>query len=137
MVVVVGKNIANVYNFLDYKSILKDNFASRMTNNKNYSLRSYARDLSISPGFLSEILRGKKELRTTSAEKIFKYLGYDTNELRYIMNLILMNNSKDDHQKELAKNFVLKYFTGDVNSEINNNDDIDLTKKLSTIVKLP
>lgn len=54
----------------DYRETLKKVFLSRREKNPAYSLRSYARDLSVSPSMLSEVLSHKKKLTRKSATKI-------------------------------------------------------------------
>lgn len=61
---------------------------SRSAANHNYSLRAYARDLGVSPGFLSDILRGKKHLSQENAKSIFTTLGFSDVEIEYVEKLV-------------------------------------------------
>jgi uncharacterized protein (TIGR02147 family) len=54
----------------DYRQTLKKVFGSRREKNPSYSLRSFARDLSVSPSMLSDVLNHKKSLTRKSAAKI-------------------------------------------------------------------
>ena len=58
----------------DYRDLLKSEFNQRQTKNKNYSLRSFARDLNLDPGNLSKLLAHKKNLSLNKAMLIAKKL---------------------------------------------------------------
>ncbi len=120
------KKINNVYGYLDYRILLNEDFIIRSTSNKNYSLRSYARDLGLSAGFLSEILRGKKDLSIQNAGNIFIRLGFNANELKYAENLVQMKTAKEEDEREAAKDFITKFYNGTKYQERN---DMDLIIK--------
>ena len=46
----------------DYIEIVKNEFERRKSKNKSYSLRAYARDLGISPSYLSKLLNSQVPL---------------------------------------------------------------------------
>ena len=51
---------------MDYRDILSDQFNVRRKVNARYSLRAFARDMSISPSRLSEVISGKGDLSRES-----------------------------------------------------------------------
>ena len=55
---------------MDYRSYLRAELARRSTINPSYSLRAFARALSLAPGALSEILSGKRSLGPKKAIEI-------------------------------------------------------------------
>lgn len=55
---------------MDYREILSDCFRRRCKANPRYSLRAFARDLSLSPSRLSEVIAGKGELSRDKGEII-------------------------------------------------------------------
>jgi uncharacterized protein (TIGR02147 family) len=59
---------------MDYRNILSDQFQLRRRVNPRYSLRAFARDISISPSRLSEVISGKGELSREKAEIITRKL---------------------------------------------------------------
>lgn len=72
------------------KEYLKREFHRRMEQNPHYSLRSFAQMLDLNPGELSEILRGKRRLSLTSAQKVIKNLGFTEKEKKqFLLNLSL------------------------------------------------
>jgi transcriptional regulator with XRE-family HTH domain len=58
----------------DYRLILKDQFQKRKSKRPRFSLRSFARFLSVDPTFLSKILSGKLLLSVDTAAKIAQRL---------------------------------------------------------------
>ena len=58
----------------DYRDLLKSEFNLRQSKNKNYSLRSFARDLNLDPGNLSKLFAHKKNLSLNKAMLIAKKL---------------------------------------------------------------
>jgi uncharacterized protein (TIGR02147 family) len=59
-----------------YRAILLDEFAARKKKNPAYSLRAYARDLSISVTALSDALAQKRDLSKKNLQKISDRLGW-------------------------------------------------------------
>ena len=57
-----------------YRKILLDEFEKRHIKNPAYSLRSFAYELEVNPGGLSQVLNGKKVLGTRLAKKIVQKL---------------------------------------------------------------
>jgi uncharacterized protein (TIGR02147 family) len=71
-----------------YIDILKAHLSERSEKNKTYSLRAFARDLSISPQRLSHILNGRHGLSSASASSIAKKLGLSESEALYFCTLV-------------------------------------------------
>jgi uncharacterized protein (TIGR02147 family) len=59
-----------------YRAILLDEFAARRKKNPAYSLRAYARDLSVSVTALSDVLALKRDLSKKNLQKISDRLGW-------------------------------------------------------------
>jgi uncharacterized protein (TIGR02147 family) len=59
--------------------IIESEFYQRKSRNPNYSLRSFAKNLGISPGILSQILNGKKEVTPKVLKIIAPKLNLDEN----------------------------------------------------------
>jgi uncharacterized protein (TIGR02147 family) len=67
---------------------LEEELLRRTRANSRYSLRSYARDLGLSPGELSEILRKKRKLSLKVAAKVSEVLGFNPEEERFFFRLV-------------------------------------------------
>jgi uncharacterized protein (TIGR02147 family) len=59
---------------MDYREVLSNSYQQRRRVNANYSLRAFARDISISPSRLSEIMNGVGQLSREKAVTIAKRL---------------------------------------------------------------
>lgn len=103
------RKIESAFHFLDYRFLLNEDFLSRTAANNSYSLRAYSRDLEVSPGFLSEVLRGQKELSVQSGKKLFSKLGFEDDEINYIENLITYKIASDEFERENAGEFIRKH----------------------------
>jgi hypothetical protein len=78
--------------------------------NHNYSLRAYSRDLELSPGFLSDVLRASKNLSPHKGREIFSKLGLFSDELDYIEQLIILKSSEDHAQREEANTYIQLHY---------------------------
>lgn len=87
----------------NYKDYLKREFRSRISRNKSYSLRSYARDLEIAPPKLSQILNGKCGLSEGSAKKLAKKLKLSDVEADFFVTLVNAKHSRSGAGKITAK----------------------------------
>lgn len=72
----------------DYRSQLKGELRRRQLVNARYSLRSFARDLGINPGFLSSILNGRANLSPSKAAELAKLLRYDVEQASEFVRLV-------------------------------------------------
>lgn len=97
------KRVENIFDYNNYRLLLGSDFAFRSTENTNYSLRGYARDLKISLGYLSEVMNGKKHLSTSKGREIFSNMGYDEDELDFVESLIILNSSDKKGLTQLAQ----------------------------------
>ncbi len=100
------KCIGNPFGYLDYRVLLNDDFLARSIRKRDYSLRAYSRDIGLSPGFLSEVLSGKKELSLGSGREVFAKLGFTKSEIEYAEKLIQSKSARDLHEREDALRFV-------------------------------
>jgi uncharacterized protein (TIGR02147 family) len=66
----------------------------RLRSNPLYSQRAFARQLKLSPGELSEVLRGKRGLSLKSALKIARALGLSPTETKHLLELAQIEKSQ-------------------------------------------
>ncbi len=93
-----------------YRAVLRGFFEQRCQKNPNYSLRSFARDISIAPSSLSEVLSGRYNLSRRSALNIAKNLGFDDEETSIFCCLVDLENTRSKTIREKAA-IRLKKFT--------------------------
>lgn len=68
---------------------------NRTQRNPRYSLRAFAHALKLSPGELSEILRGRRRLTAKTAVKISKALGLNPLEIQTLLTLVRTAESQE------------------------------------------
>ncbi len=77
---------------------IQDFLASELTRrvkvNPRYSQRGFARSLGLSPGELSEILRGKRRLGLKAALKVAQSLGLNSVETKHLVHLTQVEKSR-------------------------------------------
>lgn len=67
--------------------ILQQTLVAKQKKNSRYSLRAFARDLRVSPSFLSEVLNGKYGISRQLARQIAERLGFDPRESDHFCEL--------------------------------------------------
>lgn len=61
----------------------------RIQGNSRYSIRAFAKSLNMSPGAVSEILRGQRQLGPKAVDKVAKAIGLNSAETKYLHKLAL------------------------------------------------
>jgi transcriptional regulator with XRE-family HTH domain len=62
---------------IDFRSLLRDEFARRRVSNAHYSLRAFARALRVDHSTLSQILRGRRRLTSEAMQRLASRLRID------------------------------------------------------------
>jgi uncharacterized protein (TIGR02147 family) len=76
------------------RSYLGEELARRLRANPRYSQRAFARQLGLSAGELSEVLRGKRALGLKSALRVARALGLTPAETRHLLALAQVERSQ-------------------------------------------
>lgn len=88
---------------------LNNEFEQRVRKNRSYSLRSFARDLSITSSWLSEVLNGKKGISSEKAKAICYSLGLSSVESKLFQLSVKAAHSRSEKDRKQAvielKNF--------------------------------
>lgn len=84
---------------ITYQDMLKAELHQRSTLNKGYSLRAFARDLKISPAYLSQIFNKKKSIPFKRATKIVQRMDWPSKKQRLFFNLVNFENTDDTSLK--------------------------------------
>jgi len=71
--------------------------------NPSYSMRSFARDLELSPSSLSEVLSGKKGISTKKSAEVAKNLKLPEWQIQYFCDLVAKEHAKSPRQRLEAK----------------------------------
>jgi uncharacterized protein (TIGR02147 family) len=83
-----------------YRSLLKIELEKRCGRNPRYSLRSFARDLELSPSRLCDVMRGRYGLSRTAAQGIAARIGMTKEEADIFCDLV----DREHARKKAAKN---------------------------------
>lgn len=69
----------DIYQYEDYKLLLRDLFEERKTTNPKYSYRKFAQAAGIAnPGFLNDVIKGRRKLSQSAIEQVCQ--GFELNE---------------------------------------------------------
>ena len=89
---------------INYKEILKSKLAERTNKNIQYSLRSFARDIGLSPQRLSHILNGRHGLSVQAAGLVASKLSMNETEKDFFCTLVQKEHSRSKAMRtEAAK----------------------------------
>ncbi|MGE3973717.1 MAG: TIGR02147 family protein [Bdellovibrionales bacterium] len=83
-----------------YRNYLKAVLAERITKNRSYSLRAFAKHLGVSPATLSEVLSAKKNLSSELSIHVANKLGLDETNTAYFYLLVQLEGAKSFELKE-------------------------------------
>lgn len=83
-----------VFDYSDYKAFLLDEFQSRLSRNKRYSMRSFSKDLDLRPAALSDIMNGRYGLSSAMAQSIATNLGLTGDGAQYFVSLVDLKHGR-------------------------------------------
>lgn len=86
-----------------FRDILRAELEARCARNPLYSLRAFARDLSLHPARLSDILRARYGLSTDAAAKIAQKLGFGAAEAKRFCDLVELAHGRNKIMREAAR----------------------------------
>jgi uncharacterized protein (TIGR02147 family) len=82
-----------------YRDALKSRLSERVAMNPRYSLRAFARDVGLSPSYLSQVLNGTRGLTGKKAPQVFKRLAFSDIDLRLFELEMKKEHSRADKTK--------------------------------------
>lgn len=87
----------------DYTRFLREELERRVQLNPRYSLRSFARDLGITPPNLSLILREKKGLSLDSATRVALRIGLSDEETALFCDLVAVKHARSSTVRRIVE----------------------------------
>ena len=91
----------NIYRYDDFRGFLKDTFAFRKEKDPEYSYRKFAREAGISnPGYLLDVIAGKRSLSDNAAEKAMAAFGLGDAEKEFFKLLVDFGQSKKEAERQ-------------------------------------
>jgi uncharacterized protein (TIGR02147 family) len=102
-------HLPNLFLYADYRQFIKDYIAVKKDSNSKYSFRYYSRRAGFSStNFLSLVVKGHRNLSSTSIGKIAKGFGLNKQEWSFFENLVLMNQACSHEEKDLYYQRIIK-----------------------------
>lgn len=101
-----------------FESILKEELSSRLAKNSSYSLRAFARDLNVSPGFLSRLVSGKATPSESFAKDLAQRVGFKGEKLEWLNAVVDAQYSRDEKKRAHAVRLLSLYKKGVVSREV-------------------
>lgn len=106
------KSIKVKNDFESLAGVLQFELFCRQQKNKGYSLRAFAKSLSIPPSQLSLILKYKKGLSLKRAQLVGESLGYSKSKLKWFTLIVEKDFSRSHLRKIQAKKELKSYVNG-------------------------
>lgn len=88
---------------ITYRDILNQAYIDRSSLNTSYSMRSFARDLAVSPSTLSEVINGKKGISPKRASEFAKKLKLPEWQIQFFCDLVSAEHAKSPNKRNEAK----------------------------------
>jgi uncharacterized protein (TIGR02147 family) len=89
-----------LFDHSNYRDFLKEVLTERIQQNRQYSLRGFARNIGIQPSLLSEVLGGRRKLSLESAGLVAQELGLSGQEADYFELLVELDRTKNPSRRE-------------------------------------
>lgn len=93
----------SIFQFTDYRDILKNAVAERSKRNGSLSLRAFARDCDVSPSYLSRILKGDRLPNVQFVSRACRRLELTSEETAYFLNLVAAQHSKPMDRESMTQ----------------------------------
>ncbi len=90
---------ASVFDYLDYRELLRDRLAARKVENPAFSLRYVAGKTGLSASLLTRVLKGQRNLNPAAAVHLAKVFGLQEAERDFLETLILFGQAKSHAEK--------------------------------------
>lgn len=92
----------DIFRYTDYRDILREELVRRVQQNPNYSQGAFARDISLTPSRLSEILNGKQGISVKVALDIGRALRFDGDQVDFFGDLVESQHGRSRLARESA-----------------------------------
>jgi uncharacterized protein (TIGR02147 family) len=86
-----------------YQEVLKGIYAEKALKNKSYSMRAFARDLSVDVGLLSHVLKGSKNFSLETATKVSEKIFTHKADRVYFLKLVTFQKLKGPDAEKAKK----------------------------------
>jgi uncharacterized protein (TIGR02147 family) len=100
----------NIYEYDDFRIYLKDRYEDRCRQDPDYSYRRFAADAGITnPGFLNDVIKGRRKLSRDAIEKMVVAFTLSDIEAEFFRMLVAYRQAKDEAlQQEIYKKILFR-----------------------------
>lgn len=88
-----------IYEYRNYRDFIRSYVAQKIAENPQFSLRAMAKKLEITQPFLTEVIKGRKNLSPEMAHRVARKLELNDTEAEYFCVLAQAEATKDPHLK--------------------------------------
>ena len=105
-----GSYRMNIYEYDDFRLYLKDRYQEKCANDPTYSYRKFAVEATFTnPGFLNDIIKGRRKLSNEAIEKMIKVFHLSEIEAEFFRLLVAYRQTKDEErQQELYRRILFR-----------------------------
>lgn len=90
----------DVFEYLDYRSFLRDYYAAKKAKTRTFSFRAFSRRAGVSaPNYLKLVIDGQRNLGPRVAEQFAKACGLDDEARRYFVHLVAFNQASTSAER--------------------------------------
>lgn len=98
-----GGKKPSIYQFVDYRTFLKERFQWLQTQDTSFSQRKLARVAGFAnPGFFNEVIQGRRKLSPNAIDRMGTGLDLESNETEFLRVLVAYTEAKTLNDKEQA-----------------------------------
>src|SRR5690606_36868144 len=84
----------DVFQYLDYRALLRDWYQAHNSDGRSFSFRAFARRAGLkSPNYLKLVMDGERNLTPQTAERFAKGLGLEGDGASYFIDLVAFNQA--------------------------------------------
>ncbi len=100
----------NIYEYDDFRLYLQDRYKEKCKEDPVYSYRKFAADAAIAnPGFLNDVIKGRRKLSRDAVEKMVKVFALSEIEAEFFRLLVAYRQVKEgDRQQELYRRILFR-----------------------------
>jgi uncharacterized protein (TIGR02147 family) len=98
---VIIENMIKIYHYIDYRKLLKDYYTINKRKTRYFTYRYFAEKVGInSPGFIKDVMDGKRNLTVPMIEKFGSGLDLSKKEATFFRHLVQFNQAKSIEVKQ-------------------------------------
>ena len=95
-------NTIDIYKYDDFRQYLADCYTDKCSQRKKYSYRKFAAEAGFTnPGYLNDVIKGRRQLSTSAIEKIIKVFEIAPTDEEFFRLLVSYGQAKKTDTKDV------------------------------------